>query len=83
MNKYQDKLSGFAERMKTEENLTPIQEVNPISKESSKLPKKEIQLNIWIPISLMKMIKQKSLDKDKTIKEFVTDAVISFINKNP
>ena len=40
MNKYQDKLSGFAERMKSEENLAPIQEVKPIGKKNLKQSEK-------------------------------------------
>ncbi len=81
MNKYQDKLSGFAERLKNEENLTPIQEIKPIGEKSLKLPKREVQLNIWIPKSLMKKIKQKTLDSDISIKDWVTEAIINQLTK--
>jgi hypothetical protein len=80
MTKYQDKLSGFAERLKNEENLAPIQEIKPIG-ESLKLPKREVQLNIWIPKSLMKKINQKTLDSDISIKDWVTEAIINQLTK--
>ncbi len=80
MNKYQDKLSGFAERMKSEENLAPIQEVKPIGKKNLKQSEKEVQLNVWIPKSLMKKIKQKSLNEDISIKDFVTKGIMFYLN---
>ena len=81
MTKYQEKLSGFAERMKTEKIDTPIQEVKPIAKKVQPLSESEIQLNIWIPKSLMKRIKQKSLDSDLSIKDWVTKVIINQLTK--
>ena len=77
MTKYQDKLSGFAERLKTEEIRTPIQEVKPVVEVAKKVTEPEIQLNVWISKKLMKKIKQKSLDADMSIKDWVTDALKS------
>lgn len=77
MSEYKEKLNGFAERLKTNQITAPIQEVKPIK---NKLPNEpEIQLNIWIPKSLMKKIKQKSLDDDISIKDLVTNSISSFI----
>jgi len=81
MTKYQDKLSGFAERLKTEEIKTPIQEVKPVERIQQKPSEPEVQLNIWIPKSLMKKIKQKSLDKDISIKDFVTESIAFYLRE--
>jgi len=81
MTKYQDKLSGFAERLKTEEIKTPIQEVKPVERIQQKPSESEVQLNIWIPKSLMKKIKQKSLDKDISIKDFVTESIAFYLRE--
>ena len=75
MTKYQDKLSGFAERLKTEEVKTPIQEVKPVERIEQSLSEPEIQLNIWIPKSLMKKIKQEALDENISIKDLVTKTI--------
>ena len=75
MTKYQDKLSGFAERLKTEVIKTPIQEVKPIEKIEQKVTEPEIQLNIWIPQSLMRKIKQEALDENISIKDLVTKSI--------
>ena len=80
MTKYQDKLSGFAERLKSEEIRTPIQEVKPVVEISKKVAEPEIQLNIWISKKLMKKIKQKSLDSDMSIKDWVTSALYAHLN---
>ncbi len=37
----------------------------------------EVQLNVWIPKSLMKKIKLKSLDSNISIKDCVTKAIIN------
>lgn len=79
MSEYKDKLSGFAERLKTNQITPPMQEVKPIKTNLTNEP--EIQLNIWIPKSLMKKIKQKSLDEDISIKDLVTASIKSYLQK--
>ena len=81
MNKYQDKLNGFAERMKTEEIKTPVQEVKPVFKGNKKLLEQEIQLNVWITKSLMRKIKQKSLDSEMSIKDWVIESIKLYLSK--
>ena len=80
MTEYKDKLSSFAARLKTEQPKTPIQEVIPIVViAKSKDP--ETQLNIWIPKSLMKNLKKHSIENDKTIKDFVIEAISKYIER--
>ena len=80
MTEYKDKLSSFASRLKTEESLSPIQEVRPVSVKA-KTSEEETQLNIWIPKSLMKKLKWYSVEKDKTIKDSVVDAISKLLDK--
>ncbi len=81
MTKYQDKLSEFAERLKTEDIKTPIQEVKPISKTVQNISEPEVQLNVWIPKSLMRMIKQKTLDSDVSMKDWVIKAINLYLSQ--
>lgn len=82
MTEYQDKLSGFAARLKTEEIRTPIQEVKPLIK-TGRHTEPEIQLNLWIPKSLMKQIKLKSLNAELSIKDWVTQIIKEKISDSP
>lgn len=74
MTDYKDKLNSFATRLKSESTLGPIQEVRPrVTKKTCN--EEETQLNVWIPISLLKSLKKYSIEKDTTVKEFVIDAI--------
>lgn len=79
MNDYKDKLSGFANRLKTSTTQTPIQEVKPVSTLKPQI-KDDVQLNIWISRSLMKQIKSRCLEKDLSIKDFVTITIENELN---
>ena len=81
MTKYQDKLGRFAERLKSDSTEAPLQEVKPIVQKVTPKTETEVQLNVWIPKSLMKKVKQKSIDNDKTLKDLVTEAVILYLDK--
>lgn len=72
-----DKLQGFADRVKTEPVQLPVQKVTPVEPVAS--PKEEQQLNVWIPKDLMKRLKVKGAEADKSLKEMVTEALEQFL----
>lgn len=74
---FADKLQGFADRVKTEPVQLPVQKVTPIEPVAS--PKEEQQLNVWIPKDLMKRLKVKGAEADKSLKEMVTEALEQFL----
>lgn len=76
---YKNKLSGFAERLKTEPAIVSIQEVNPVKNNPPMDKIEEIQLNVWIPKTLMKQLKAKGLDIDKSMKEMVNEALSNYL----
>ncbi len=78
---YKNKLSGFAERLKTEPAVVSIQEVNPVKNSLPTEKIEEIQLNVWIPKPLMKQMKAKGLDIDKSMKEMVNEALSNYLNQ--
>ncbi|MCP1386266.1 hypothetical protein [Runella salmonicolor] len=78
---YKNKLSGFAERLKTEPAVVAIQTVNPISTVNPVEKVEEIQLNVWIPKALMKQLKAKGLDIDKSMKEMVNEALSNYLTQ--
>lgn len=74
---FADKLQGFADRVKTEPVQLPVQKVMPVGLVAS--PKEEQQLNVWIPKDLMKRLKVKGAEADKSLKELVTEALKQFL----
>jgi hypothetical protein len=80
MTEYKDKLKSFASRMKTDQALSPIQEVRPIAAKPN-IKEPETQLNIWIPKSLMKSLKRFSIEKEKTIKDSVIEAISKHVKE--
>jgi predicted HicB family RNase H-like nuclease len=74
---FENKLQGFAERVKTEPVQIPLQKVTPIEQTPS--PKEEQQLNVWIPKELMKRLKMKGAETDQSLKEMVIEALNKFI----
>ena len=78
---YKNKLSGFAERLKTEPAVVSIQEVNPVKNSAPAEKIEEIQLNVWIPKTLMKQMKAKGLDIDKSMKDMVAEALSDYLNQ--
>ena len=80
MNEYKHALGKFSERIKNAKIQKPLQEVKPVQKKT-KLHGEEVQLMIWIEKGLMKKIKLLAIDQGKSIKEFVTEAMKKFIEK--
>lgn len=74
---FAEKLQGFADRVKTEPVQLPVQKVTPVEPAAS--PKEEQQLNVWIPKDLMKRLKVKGAEADKSLKEMVTEALEQFL----
>lgn len=74
---FADKLQGFADRVKTEPVQLPVQKVTLVQPADS--PKEEQQLNVWIPKDLMKRLKVKGAETDKSLKEMVTEAISQFL----
>ncbi|MBD2699836.1 hypothetical protein IC229_04260 [Spirosoma sp. BT702] len=42
-------------------------------------PQEEQQLNVWIPKDLMKRLKVRGVEADKSLKEMVTEALEQFL----
>ena len=74
---YENKLQGFASRVKAEPVQLPVQKVIPVEAVASL--KEEQQLNVWIPKDLMKRLKVKGVEADKSLKEMVTEALEQFL----
>lgn len=75
---FADKLQGFADRVKTEPVQLPVQKVMPVQSPAAS-PKEEQQLNVWVPKDLMKRLKVKGVETDKSLKEMVTEALEQFL----
>lgn len=74
---YEDKLKGFADRIKAEPAQLPVQKVTPL--QSAPRAVEEQQLNVWIPKELMKRLKVKGVETDESLKEMVTEALNRFL----
>lgn len=80
---YKNRLSGLADKMKMETPDVPTQMVVPIKNPITKAKQEkeeEVQLNTWIPKSLMKKLKIKGLEMDLNQKDLVIKALSSFID---
>ena len=77
-NAFADRLQGFADRVKTEPVQLPVQKVTPVQTPAAS-SREEQQLNVWIPKDLMKRLKVKGAEADKSLKEMVTEALERFL----
>lgn len=75
---FADKLQGFADRVKTEPVQLPVQKVIPVPSPMTS-NKEEQQLNVWISKDLMKRLKMRGAEADKSLKEMVTEALEQFL----
>ncbi len=69
MKEYQNKLGNLADKLKKDPPKTPIQEVNPVKSESVD-KEAEAQLNVWIPKSLLKLMKGYGLEHDLSLNRY-------------
>ncbi len=74
MNNYNDKLQNLKDRVVAAPKPA-LQEVKAVQ---SKL-ENEVQLNVWMPKTLLHKLKQKALDNQKTVKQLVNEAVEIFL----
>lgn len=88
---YKETMKGLSEKLKSEPITTPIQEVRPVAPGSSMQDVKKAEIdkgseahfNFWAPRSLMKRVKQHSLDSGMSIKEICITALEQFLSKPP
>ncbi|MFD2148665.1 hypothetical protein [Mucilaginibacter antarcticus] len=78
MTDYKNKLGNLADRLKNEEPKTPIQEVNPVKNNISG-KEEEGQLNVWIPKTLLKKIKNYGVEQELSQKEIAIRALEKYL----
>lgn len=78
MENYKDRLDSFATRIKEEKVELPIQKVEP----TNFVTEAEVQLNVYIPKSMMKKLKSKCIERDLKIKQFIVLAIEHEIGQN-
>ena len=78
MTDYKDKLGGLADKLKKDTPKTPIQEVHPI-RQSAVVKEDEVQLNVWIPKTLLKRMKSYGIEYDASLKDISIDALKFFL----
>jgi len=77
---YKERVGGLADRLKSEQPKTPIQEVKPIIvKEEAKIA--TAQLNVWIPKELVKRMKSYGIEKELSLKEITTQAIEAYLKE--
>jgi predicted metal-dependent phosphotriesterase family hydrolase len=74
---YENNLKDFAGRVKADPVQLPIQKVTPI--QATTVAKEEQQLSVWIPKDMMRRLKIKGADTDKSLKEMVIEALGQFL----
>ncbi len=73
-------MDGLANRLKSEQPKTPIQEVKPVA--IKEIAKAEIaQLNVWIPKDLVKRMKSYGIEKELSLKEITTLALEAYLKE--
>jgi hypothetical protein len=80
MTDYKNKLGNLADRLKNEEPKTPIQEVNPVKNNISG-KEEEGQLNVWIPKTLLKKIKNYGVEQELSHKEIAILALQKYLSE--
>jgi predicted GNAT superfamily acetyltransferase len=80
---YKERMGGLANRLKSEQPKTPIQEVKPVAiKAIKEIARAETaQLNVWIPKDLVKRIKSYGIEKELSLKEITTLALEAYLKE--
>jgi hypothetical protein len=79
-NDYKERMGGLANRLKSEQPKTPIQEVKPVAvKEEAKI--ETAQLNVWIPKDLVKRMKSYGIESDLSLKDITTQAIEAYLKE--
>jgi hypothetical protein len=76
---YKEKRNSFAERLKTTPAAAQIQKVEPVQTVVVEPKIEEVQINAWIPKDLMKRVKTKAVQEERSLKEIVTEALLAYV----
>jgi len=76
---YNEKRSSFAERLKSTPAPATIQQVQPVAPEPTKI--EEVQINAWIPKTLMKRLKTHAVEHEQSLKDIVTAALEQYLSE--
>ena len=75
MEDYKEKLDNFKNRVSTANTTTQLQEVRKLDTKQQA----EVQLNVWIPKTMLHTLKLKSVNDDKSIKQLVQGAIEKYL----
>ena len=75
MENYNDKLSSFEARVKNANQKPILQEVKQIEEKKTD----EVQLNVWMPKTMLFALKQKALNEETSLKEIIHQAVKNYL----
>jgi hypothetical protein len=76
---YKGKLSGFADRLKSEPTQVPMQEVK-LAKGPYKKDTDLYHLNVWIPQDLAKRLKLRGVEDGTSLTEITITALEKYLN---
>lgn len=79
MENYKSKLSGLADKIKSEVPQTPLQEVQPVKAQIVPAPEEESRFNNWIPKGLKRKIKAYGVQHDMSQKDITIAALQEFL----
>jgi NRPS condensation-like uncharacterized protein len=78
---YKEKRNSFAERLKTTPAAAQIQKVEPVQTIVVEPKIEEVQINAWIPKELMKQVKTKAVQEERSLKDVVTAALLAYVGE--
>jgi NRPS condensation-like uncharacterized protein len=78
---YKEKRNSFAERLKTTPAAAQIQKVEPVQTVIVEPKIEEVQINAWIPKELMKRVKTKAVQEERSLKDVVTAALLAYVGE--
>lgn len=82
MENYKKKLGSLADKIKSEQPNTPIQQVLPVKALPPVNAEEEARFNNWIPRSLKKKIKAYGAENDISQKDITIRALQNFLKEN-
>jgi NRPS condensation-like uncharacterized protein len=78
---YKEKRNSFAERLKTTPAAAQMQKVEPVQTIVVEPKIEEVQINAWIPKDLMKRVKTKAVQEERSLKDVVTAALLAYVSE--
>jgi hypothetical protein len=78
---YKEKRNSFAERLKTTPAAAQMQKVEPVQTIVVEPKIEEVQINAWIPKDLMKRVKTKAVQEERSLKDVVTEALLAYVGE--